>query len=138
MTIDVVDEEGSAVPAARVVIEHRTEPHGRLEERFEIATDEAGRATTDLAMNTERVYPLCMHGVPAHRHFVCVDHPGAMPVVMEVASTQAAVAIAVPLRRDPSNSHACANDLDSMFFTARTPRTDITTHADHVFSASEP
>jgi hypothetical protein len=138
MNIDVVDEEGAAVPGARVSIEHRTEPHGRLEERFEISTDEAGRATTDLSVVTERVFPLCMHGVPAHRHFVCVDHPGATPVVMEVASTEVPLDITVPLRRDPSHSHACGQDLDTMLLTARTPRSDVSANADHVFSASEP
>ncbi len=137
MRIAVTDEEGVPVPGATVVIEHSTQPHHRLEERVELTADDHGLATTDLVVTTEKIYPLCMHGVPGHQHYVCIAHPGAMPVVLQLEETRDPIAIEVPLRRDPSNTHSCTDDVNAMFFSARTPRGDIES-ADHVSSAREP
>ncbi len=137
--IDVVDEDGQPVPGARVVIEHYTEPHHVREERLEHLAGDEGRVETERVMTTERAYPLCIHGILEHHQTVCVDHPGAMPVVLEVyAAEPAPVVVTVPLRRDPSGSHGCADDLHTMRLSARTPRNDIAASADGVVRASEP
>ena len=138
MSITVVDEDGTAVPGADVVIEHRTEPHGQLHARTELLTDADGRLSTRLEMETERILPLCMHGVPWHRHYVCVNHPGATPVILEVESTEETVRATIALRRDPSNTHDCSQDLDHLELMSRTDRPDVLTDAAHVTSAGEP
>jgi hypothetical protein len=138
LSMTVVDENGAAVSGADVVLEHRTEPHGNLEARLSVVTGVDGRVATSLDKETERVLPLCMHGVPGHRHFVCVDHPGARPVLIELAPTEATITLTVSLRRDPSHTHDCTGDLDAMLLTSRTSRPDIQAGAEHVITVREP
>lgn len=138
MTLTVVDEEGVPVEGALVTVEHRTEPHGQLHARTELRTGPGGSLVTRLETEVERILPLCMHGVPQHRHFVCIAQAGAQPVLLEVESTDALIVATVALRRDASNTHDCSGDLDHLLLVARTERPDVLADASHVLQASEP
>lgn len=76
VSIEVVDAAGRSVADAQVVLHWWSHPHHRHHASHVLRTDAAGRASTTELSHLEMVWPLCMHGVPAHRHTVCVSAPG--------------------------------------------------------------
>jgi hypothetical protein len=76
LVIDVVGPDGKPVPSARVVVAHLSHPHSRFEGSQEYTAGPTGRVSTDEKLGSERIAPLCMHGVPQHFYVVCASGPG--------------------------------------------------------------
>lgn len=69
-------------PLRSATVEHVwwSNPHGTVHETSSHSVDDSGRLELSLITDTERIMPLCMHGVPEHQHQLCVDAEGYRPI----------------------------------------------------------
>jgi len=102
MTVDVVDDAGRPLELAEVRYYRWSNPHHRLDGEANQATDSAGQAAFAKTEASERVFPLCMHGVPEHHIKVCVQKKGHRTVVFDLDSPSSSTTVSVPLRAGES------------------------------------
>lgn len=77
--ISIRSERG---PLSGATVEHVwwSNPHGVVHQTSSHSVGANGRFELSRLRDTERVMPLCMHGVPEHEHQLCVDAEGYSPV----------------------------------------------------------
>jgi len=121
MTVDVVDDHGKPLESAEVRYYRWSNPHHRLDGEADLATDPSGQAAFARTETTEKVFPLCMHGVPEHHISVCVKKKGHRTVVFELESPSSATAVSVALH--PGETVEC--DFEKLRFPSGKERTDI-------------
>ena len=100
-TIRVVDESGNPVVGARVIVRrYRVGPPPRVEtHRFVQQSDTRGLVRFEMKLDTERIFPLLMHGVPQWGFEVCATKPAYRAAVTRW--------LVVDRRRSPKeNGHA--------------------------------
>jgi hypothetical protein len=77
----VTDGTGRPVEGAIVRWFHWEQPHSKLLDSAERATDAAGCAEVASRTESETTFPLMMHGVGEHHWTWCVEKDGALTVV---------------------------------------------------------
>jgi hypothetical protein len=84
LALTVTGEDGAPVAGARVHAFAWSDPHGVLDRSSMAVTDRSGRVAFSRETEEETVYPLCMHGVPAHAMTICVESEGRQAVAFEM------------------------------------------------------
>jgi len=81
-----ISTRSAAGPLTEATVEHVwwSSPHGMVHQTTSHDVDDSGRLELSLLRDTERIMPLCMHGVPEYHHQLCVDAEGYRPVGLVV------------------------------------------------------
>lgn len=105
----VVRDATGSIEGAKVTWFWSSDPHNRFEGSGSAITDGRGAAAFEKQVSTERVMPLCMHGVPFHNMSVCVESPGHRSVAFALVDLAAQTDATVTLEAGESTPCAFEN-----------------------------
>jgi hypothetical protein len=111
-------------------------PYSRLQESYELLTDENGRIATQEILQTDTAYPFMLHGVQEYQHSLCIEMPDYRTLLMTL-NVLPGEKVKLELPLTSGESFSVCGDFEKVYGHPGTPRPDITNQHPSIQAAYE-